>query len=217
MKLSEKPKRSYLSLSTMKPITRILGVLLISIILTACGKKEAVKYTADWESMDGYPVPEWFDDAKFGIFIHWGGYSEFAYKKNNRGYAEHTPKGIYENPDFYYPYMEERYGAKPPDFGYKDILTRFKAEKFDPDAWARLFQDAGARYVVLTAEHHDGFAMWDSDLTEWSATKVGPMRDLVGDLGQAVRKLGLKYAPSYHRERHPGFCELHPRCRPRAR
>lgn len=189
----------------MKLINRIFPALLMIGVLTACSKKETPKYEANWESLDGYPVPEWFDDAKFGIFIHWGGYSEFGYKKGDRGYAEHTPKGIYEDPEHYYPYLEKRYGAKPPDFGYKDILKQFKAEKFDPDQWADLFQKAGARYVVLTAEHHDGFAMWDSDLTDWCATKVGPMRDLAGDLGIAVRKVGLKYAPSYHRERHTGF------------
>lgn len=101
--------------------------------------------------------------------------------------------------------LTKRYGGCPPEFGYKDIVKRFKAEHFDPAKWAKLFDDAGAKYVVLTAEHHDGFALWDSKLTAWCATKVGPKRDLVGDLGAAVRKRGLKYAPSYHRERHTGF------------
>jgi len=162
-------------------------------------------YQADWESLDGYPVPDWFDDAKFGIFLHWGGYSVLGYRKGGRGYAEHTPKMIYADPEHYYPVLEQRYGAHPPDFGYKDILERFTAEHWDPEAWAKLFAEAGAKYVVLTAEHHDGFALWDSDLTRWCATNVGPKRDLVGDLGKAVRARGLKYAPSYHRERHPGF------------
>ncbi len=166
------------------------------------------KYEPNWESLANYPVPAWFDDAKFGIFIHWGGYSEFGYKKGNRGYAEHTPKLIYEDPGHYYPVLKQRYGACPPEFGYKDIVQRFKAEKFDPDKWAKLFDEAGVKYVVLTAEHHDGFALWDSELTDWCATKVGPMRDLVGDLGVAVRKRGMKYAPSYHRERHTGFFAL---------
>ena len=71
--------------------------------------------------------------------------------------------------------------------------------------WAELFEEVGAKYVVLTAEHHDGWANWDSDLTPWNAVDMGPKRDLVGDLGKAVRKRGLKYAPSYHRERHTGF------------
>jgi alpha-L-fucosidase len=190
-------------------LTRVSAIGL-AVALTTCDARrgDAQQYAANWESLDGYPVPEWFDDAKFGIFIHWGAYSEFGYKKRNRGYAEHTPKHIYEDPEHYYPVLRERYGACPPEFGYKDIVKRFKAEHFDPDQWATLFDDAGAKYVVLTAEHHDGFAMWDSELTDWCATKVGPMRDLVGDLGVAVRRRGLKYAPSYHRERHTGFFAL---------
>jgi alpha-L-fucosidase len=184
----------------------LAGVCLVLLVAGFSPAQEsAPKYQPNWESLDGYPVPEWFDDAKFGIFIHWGGYSQFGYRKNNRGYAEHVPKMIYEDPDHYYPVLKERFGGCPPEFGYKDMLRQFKAEKFDPDRWASLFDNAGAKYVVLTAEHHDGFALWDSELTEWCATKVGPMRDLVGDLGASVRKRGLKYAPSYHRERHTGF------------
>jgi len=179
--------------------------LAFGVLLGVANPARAEKYQGNWQSLDGYPVPAWFDDAKFGIFIHWGAYSEFGYKKRNRGYAEHTPKHIYEDPEHYYPVLTRRYGACPPEFGYKDIVRRFKAEKFDPDQWAKLFDDAGAKYVVLTAEHHDGFALWDSDLTDWCAAKVGPRRDLVGDLGAAVRRRGLKYAPSYHRERHTGF------------
>jgi len=163
------------------------------------------RYDADWDSLKGYPVPAWFDDAKFGIFIHWGPYSVLGYKKGRRGYAEHTPKLIYADPAHYYPVLKERFGAHPPEFGYKDIVALFTAEKWDPEAWAELFDKAGAKYVVLTAEHHDGYALWDSDLTPWCATNVGPKRDLVGDLGKAVRRRGLKYAPSYHRERHTGF------------
>ena len=162
-------------------------------------------YEASWESLKTIPVPPWFDDAKFGIFIHWGPYSVIGHIKGGRDYAEWVPTHIYRDPDYYYPYLKERFGAHPPDFGYKDIIKEFKAEKWDPKAWASLFKKAGAKYVVLTAEHHDGYAMWDSDLTPWCAAKVGPMRDLVGELGAAVRDEGIKYAPSYHRERHTGF------------
>ena len=162
-------------------------------------------YDGTWESLQKMPVPAWFDDGKIGIFIHWGPYSAIGYRKGGRGYAEHVPKMIYEDPAHYYPYLEERWGATPPEFGYKDIVPEFKAENWDPDAWAELFAEVGAKYVVLTAEHHDGWANWDSDLTPWNAVDMGPHRDLVGDLGKAVRKLGLKYAPSYHRERHTGF------------
>jgi alpha-L-fucosidase len=112
---------------------------------------------------------------------------------------------IYRDPDHYYPYLEERWGAKPPGFGYKDIIPEFRAENWDPEEWAALFKEVGAKYVVLTAEHHDGWANWDSDLTPWNAVDMGPKRDIVGDLGKAVRNKGLKYAPSYHRERHSSF------------
>ena len=165
----------------------------------------AKRYDGSWESLQTMPVPAWFDDGKIGIFIHWGPYSVVGYRRGGRGYAEHVPKLIYQEPEHYYPYMKERWGANPPDFGYKDIIPEFTAANWNPDEWAELFVDVGAKYVVLTAEHHDGYALWDSDLAPWNAVDTGPRRDLVGDLGKALRKRGLKYAPSYHRERHTGF------------
>ena len=179
----------------------------VSTVDTASTDKNAL-YDGSWQSLQKMPVPAWFDDGKIGIFIHWGPYSAIGHRKKNRGYAEHVPKMIYEDSKYYYPYVKQRWGATPPDFGYKDIIPEFKAEKWDPDQWAKLFEEVGAKYVVLTAEHHDGWANWDSDLTPWNAADMGPKRDLVGDLGKAVRKRGLKYAPSYHRERHSGFFAL---------
>ena len=185
------------------------GLLLLSAVCLLpnleCKAGEGHRYDGSWESLQTMPVPAWFDDGKIGIFIHWGPYSVIAYRKGDRGYAEHAPKLIYERPADYYPYLEERWGAHPPEFGYKDVIPEFTAANWDPDEWAALFAEVGARYVVLTAEHHDGFALWDSDLTPWNAVDKGPQRDLVGELGTAVRKKGLKYAPSYHRERHTGF------------
>lgn len=192
-------------------MNRGLQIIVAMLLMVSCGQNQKtkqtkkVRYEADWKSLKKIPIPSWFDDAKFGIFIHWGAYSVIGYKEGGKGYAEHVPKGMYRKKDHYYPYLEKRFGAAPPEFGYKDMVAQFKAENWDPDEWARLFRDAGAKYVVLTGEHHDGYALWDSDLTPWCATKVGPMRDLVGDLGKAVRNYGMKYAPSYHRERHPGF------------
>jgi alpha-L-fucosidase len=162
-------------------------------------------YDGSWESLQQMPVPAWFDDGKIGIFIHWGPYSVIGYRKGGRGYSEHVPKLMYGDPKHYYPYLEERWGATPPEFGYKDIIPEFTAENWDPDAWAELFKHVGAKYVVMTAEHHDGWANWDSDLTPWNAMDMGPKRDLVGDLGKALKKRDLKYAPSYHRERHQSF------------
>ncbi|TWU47023.1 alpha-L-fucosidase [Rubripirellula reticaptiva] len=162
-------------------------------------------YDGSWKSLQKMPVPAWFDDGKIGVFIHWGPYSVIGYRQGGRGYAEHVPKQLYSAQDHYYPYMQNRWGATPPEFGYKDIIPEFKAENWDPDAWAKLFADVGFRYCVMTAEHHDGWANWDSDLTPWNAVDKGPKRDLVGDLGKALTKQGLKFAPSYHRERHASF------------
>lgn len=195
--------------------TRALPVVCVTFILATvfsttqlkAGKSagSAGPYDGSWESLQKMPVPPWFDDGKIGIFIHWGPYSAIGYRRGGAGYAEHVPKLIYRDPGHYYPYLEERWGAHPPEFGYKDIVAEFKAENWDPEEWAQLFKEVGARYVVFTAEHHDGWANWDSELTPWNAVDKGPKRDLVGDLGKALRKQGLKYAPSYHRERHTGF------------
>lgn len=194
--------------SVIRCIHRLVLGLTLTSQATALLAEEAPPrrtYEPAWESLLTHPVPDWFRDAKFGIMIHWGPYSVLGYRKGGRGYAEWTPSEVYRDPAHYYPYLERTYGAHPPEFGYKDIVPLFKAERWDPEEWAELFQEAGAGYVVMTAEHHDGYALWGSDLTPWCATRIGPMRDLVGELGKAVRQRGLKFAPSYHRERHPGF------------
>ena len=197
---------------SFKYLLMILLCLSLSNVQTCQAQDAPVKtqdaqapYDGSWESLQKMPVPDWFENGKIGIFIHWGPYSAIGYRKGGRGYAEHVPKMMYRDPEHYFQIVEKRWGAKPPEFGYKDIIPDFKAEKWDPDAWAELFVEAGAKYVVLTAEHHDGWANWDSDLTPWNAVDMGPKRDLVGDLGTAVRKRGLKYAPSFHRERHQSF------------
>jgi alpha-L-fucosidase len=191
-----------------RQIGRVGSVLLAGVLLLTATASDAAKqtpYDGSWESLQKMPVPAWFDDGKIGIFIHWGPYSVIGYKKGGRGYSEHVPKEIYRDPKHYYPVVKERWGACPPEFGYKDIIPEFKAENWDPDAWAQLFHDVGFKYCVMTAEHHDGWANWDSDLTPWNAVDMGPHRDLVGDLGKALQKQGLKFAPSYHRERHASF------------
>jgi alpha-L-fucosidase len=98
----------------------------------------------------------------------------------------------------------ETYGPQS-RFGYKDFIPRFKAEKFDPQHWAEVFQRAGARYAVPVAEHHDGFAMYDCSLSEWNAAKMGPKRDIVGELAAATRKQGLVFGLSSHRAEHWWF------------
>ena len=155
-------------------------------------------FRADWESLQKYEVPEWYKDAKFGIFIHWGAYSVPAY--GNEWY----PRNMYVSGSDEYKHHIATYGRQD-EFGYKDFLPLFKAEHFDPAAWAELFKKAGAKYVVPVAEHHDGFAMYDSGLSDWTAVKMGPHRDTTGELAKAVRAAGLHFGFSSHRVEHNFF------------
>jgi len=155
-------------------------------------------FRPDWESLEKYEVPEWYKDAKFGIFIHWGVYSVPAF--GNEWY----PRNMYSPESDEYKHHIATYG--PVDkFGYKDFVPMFKAEHFDAAAWAQLFKEAGAKYVVPVAEHHDGFAMYDSGLSDWTAAKMGPHRDVIGELAKAVRAEGLHFGASSHRVEHNFF------------
>ena len=147
-------------------------------------------YEASWQSIAAhYRTPEWFQDAKFGIFIHWGVYSVPA--AGSEWYPKHMYNGLAK-------VHREKWGRQS-QFGYKDFIPMFKAEKFNASEWAELFREAGARYVIPTAEHHDGFAMYDSKLTRWNARQIGPCRDIIGELAEAVRHEGLKFGVSNHR------------------
>ena len=158
-------------------------------------------FRADWQSLQGYKIPDWYRDAKFGIFIHWGVYSVPAFG------SEWYPRDMYRPGSDEYKHHLVTYGTLE-KFGYKDFIPMFKAEKFDPAAWAHLFKQSGARYVVPVFEHHDGFAMYDSDLSDWTAAKMGPHRDLVGDLAKAVRAEGLHLGASSHRIEHNFFFDV---------
>lgn len=149
-----------------------------------------------WPSLETYQIPEWYVDAKFGIFIHWGVYCVPAYL------SEWYPRWMYIDQDTWqgnaYRHHRETYGPRS-EFGYKDFIPQLTAKRFDADQWADLFQQAGARYVVPVAEHHDGFPMYDCAYTQWCAAKMGPKRDIVGELEQAVRAKGLRFGVSSHR------------------
>ncbi len=155
-------------------------------------------FRASWDSLEKYQVPEWYRDAKFGIFIHWGVYSVPAF--DNEWY----PRNMYIADGPVFKHHIATYGPQS-KFGYKDFIPMFRAEKFDADAWAELFRKAGAKYVVPVAEHHDGFPMFDYDFTDWSAAKLGPKRDVVGELAKAVRKQGMHFGASSHRAEHWWF------------
>ena len=155
-------------------------------------------FKATWESLETYKVPEWYKDAKFGIFIHWGVYSVPAFG------SEWYPRQMYQQGSGEFKHHVETYGPQS-KFGYKDFIPMFKAEKFDAKQWADLFKKAGAKYVVPVAEHHDGFAMYNSSLTKWCAGKMGPKRDIIGELAKAVRADGMIFGLSSHRAEHWWF------------
>lgn len=151
-----------------------------------------------WESLENYEVPQWYQDAKFGIFIHWGVYSVPAF--GNEWY----PRNMYKQGTREFEHHVKTYGSQK-NFGYKDFIPMFTAEKFDPDKWADLLLKSGAKFVVPVAEHHDGFAMYDCSYTRWNAVNIGPKRDIIGELANAVRKRYLVFGVSYHRAEHWWF------------
>ena len=153
------------------------------------------KYQDTWESLSQYRIPEWYKDTKLGIFIHWGVYSVPAFG------SEWYSRNMYIQGSPEYKHHIETYGPHK-DFGYKDFIPMFKAEKFDPEAWADLFQQAGAKYVVPVAEHHDGFQMYKSELSHWNAYEMGPKRDVLGELETAFEKRGMITGASSHRVEH---------------
>ncbi|MGJ8695592.1 MAG: alpha-L-fucosidase [Verrucomicrobiaceae bacterium] len=144
------------------------------------------------ESLTKIGIPEWYADAKLGIFIHWGGYCVPAFG------SEWYPRKMYDPSTKEHKHHLETYG--PLDkFGYKDFLPELKAEKFDAKAWAKLFKDAGAKYVMPVAEHHDGFSLYENPFTRWDSTEVGPMRDVIAELKTALKEEDLKFCVSSHR------------------
>lgn len=155
-------------------------------------------YRADWESLRHYETPDWYKDAKFGIFIHWGVYSVPAF--GNEWY----PRNMYAEGSDEYKHEIATYGSLT-QFGYKDFIPRFGAAQFDPNKWAELFKESGAKYVVPVFEHHDGFAMYDSSISDWTIVKMGPHRDVYGELAKALRERGLRLGASSHRIEHNFF------------
>ena len=189
---------------------RFLFVVILLSLLSASALAQS--YEPTWDSVDKRPTPAWFSDAKFGIFIHWGTYSVPAYapvlpgklayaewywnaltngRSNSK--ADELQKGTWA-------FHQKVYGA---DFLYQDFAPQFKAELFDPDHWADVFARSGAKYVALTSKHHEGFALWPSKEASatwgrpWNAVEIGPKRDVLGDLSDAVRRKGLRMGVYY--------------------
>jgi len=201
----------------MKAI-RILSVV-ISILFLAtiigCNKESQIGidsgfgdnlYEPTWESLGRHETPKWYCDAVLGIYFHWGIYSVPAFGcwggrnmyQPEGGTSEawgHIDRTRYKNT---YDYVKQEYGEPCTEFGYKDFIPMFKAEKWDPDEWARLFKEAGVDFAGPVAIHHDGFAMWDSEYVEYNSMDMGPHRDVVGEMLEAVRKYDMKTFASFH-------------------
>jgi len=171
----------------MAPETRLEVVQ--AAVAAIPGKIPAGPVQPTWESLKAnFKVPEWYVESKFGLSFHWGLYSVPAY--HNEWYEKH----MYGT---YLQWHREHFGPQD-KFGYKDFIPMFTAEKFDPNAWAELFKKSGAKWIAPTVQHHDNFALWDSKVTPFNAMKMGPKRDLMGELAKAVRARGLKFGVSNH-------------------
>lgn len=155
-------------------------------------------FSDTWESLCQYQIPQWYEDAKFGIFIHWGVYAVPAFSN------EWYPRNMYLKGSPEYEHHRKTYGDHK-QFGYKDFIPLFKAEKFDAAEWMDLFEAAGARYVMPVAEHHDGFQMYDSELSCWNAAQMGPQRDVLAELKKEAEARGIVFSASDHRAEHCWF------------
>ncbi|MBN1999062.1 alpha-L-fucosidase [candidate division KSB1 bacterium] len=169
--------------------------LLVAITLAGCADHNKSVYTEDWESLARHnEQPDWFQNAKFGIYFHWGVYSVPAFA------SEWYPRLMFIEGHIAQKHHLEKYGH-PSEFGYHDFVPMFKAEHFNPEEWADLFVKAGARFAGPVAEHHDGFSMWASKQTPWNAGDKGPKRDITGELAKAFRARDLKLITTFHHAR----------------
>ena len=162
--------------------------------VAVCDRPTTGRYEATWESIDSRPVPKWWRDAKFGVFIHWGPYAVPAYApldSNNvyACYSEWYHGRLLKGHPAFAGHHAAHYGGVP----YGNFAAQFTARFFDPAKWASLFRRAGAKYVILTSKHHDGYALWPSpESPYWNSAAVGPGRDIAGELTAAVKAEGLR-------------------------
>jgi alpha-L-fucosidase len=158
----------------------------------------AQNFQPNWESLDKRVTPQWWKDAKFGIFIHWGMYAVPGWSVKGN-YSEWYQQGLQTTDTARQRFHRAKFGDRP----YYDLAKDFKAELYNPDDWAKLFEKSGAKYIVLTSKHHDGYALWPSKEASktwgfpWNAAEVGPKRDLLGDLFKAVRKTSVRAGMYY--------------------
>ncbi len=175
--------------------TSILCLMsVIGICTDSLGQQK--KYEPTWTSLEKHEIPDWFIDGKFGIYTHWGVYSVPATGPNGTWYSHFT---YMDENSPQRKHHEKTYGPLE-EFGYKDFIPMFTAENFDADEWAELFEKSGARWAGPVAEHHDGFAMWNTKFNKYNAARMGPKRDIVGELEKAIKKRGMKFVTSFHHD-----------------
>lgn len=174
-----------------------ISMLLFLSHFTSCSEpkkdvKKDIVYEETWESLAEYDeTAEWFKDAKFGIYAHWGVLSVPAFANDWYPRNMHI-EGTYENK-----HQVETYGELS-EFGYHDFVPMFKAEKFDANEWATLFEKAGAKFAGIVAEHHDGWSNWGSKINPWNSVNMGPHRDILGELSEAIHQKNMKFVASFH-------------------
>ncbi|MEM9528843.1 MAG: alpha-L-fucosidase, partial [Bacteroidota bacterium] len=191
----------------MQKLFHLLIAVCVMVSLTRCKDAGAMtptnelsnqteeSFTTDWSSLEKVKEdPEWFADSKLGIYAHWGPYNVPAYG------SEWYPRNMYVKGAKEFKHHQSTYGDQS-EFGYHDFIPKFTAEKFDAEEWAQLMQDAGAKWGGPVAQHHDGFAMWDSEVNPWNAADMGPKRDITGELAAALRKRDMKLITSFHHAR----------------
>lgn len=170
-------------------------VIILSLVIIFSIVVFGQTYQADWQSLKKHETPKWLREGKFGIYTHWGPYAVHAYGSNTTWYSF----SMYRDPDGEArQHFEKNFGKLTPEFGYKDLIPKFTAEHFDAEEWVDLFKKAGAKFVGPVAEHHDGFAMWDTKYSEWNAANMGPQRDVVGELSAAAKEADLKFVTAFH-------------------
>ena len=185
----------------------LLGALFQSGASAQTTSEKEPTYKPNWDSLSQWKVPQWFDDTVLGIYFHWGVYSVPGYRFNDG--AEQVDSGLWYGTFMYVPNDadENNYGVfdfhsqtygDPAKFGYHDLIPLFKAEKWDPDRWAKIFKDAGADFAGVAVEHCDGFAMWDTEFDKYNVMDMGPRRDVTGEMLEAARKLDMKTVVTFH-------------------
>lgn len=162
---------------------------LVYLFTVLCFGSLSAQVLPNWESINERPYPQWFSDAKLGIFIHWGLYSVPAYSGPEQ-YGEWFYRGLTSGDTTRINFVKKNYGE---NFKYEDFAPLFKAELFNPDEWAQLFKNSGAQYVLLVTKHHDGYCLWNSKYQpQFNSVVTGPKRNIVGELTQSVRNQGLR-------------------------